>query len=115
MIKKEIMWFGDKCILACDGKCEKAFGINNRPYRKLSKDSDDYEFMSDSEVGVAPDDPGTYEGGCGKTPKSLNKWCARECERSKIFEIGEELSLPDFSIPLKNKQWIIPISITYLA
>ena len=31
MIKKEIIYFGQKSILGCDNKCHKAWGLNNRP------------------------------------------------------------------------------------
>jgi hypothetical protein len=100
MIEKEINWFGRKCILACDAQCQKAWGINRRPKRCLSDDPDDYAFLADAELGTAPVDPGTYEGEHAK-PRSdgerLNKWCARECERSRIVERGETIRLPDFA------------------
>ena len=102
MLQKEITWFGEKCILACDGKCHKAWGINSRPTRQLSENEDDYEFLSDNELGEAPENPGTYEGGYGKNPKSLNKWCARECERSEIVDDGESIILKNFDKPVKN-------------
>lgn len=104
MLQKEIKWFRDQCILACDGKCHKAWGINNRPKRQLSEDEDDYEYLSDNELGEAPENPGTYEGGQGKNPESLNKWCARECERSKIFDMNEQIALKNFENPVKNIQ-----------
>ena len=104
MLQKEIKLFRDQCILACDGKCHKAWGINNRPKRQLSEDEDDYEYLSDNELGEAPENPGTYEGGQGKNPKSLNKWCARECERSKIFDMDEQIALKNFENPVKNIQ-----------
>ena len=85
-MEKEIIYFGVKTTVSCDGKCEKAWGRNSRPYG--IEDSP----LSDEEIEWnAPADPGTYEGGDGK-PKSNrefpNKWCVRECERSvlKKFE-----------------------------
>lgn len=106
MIKKEIIYFGNKTILACDGRCKKAWGINNRPREQLNEDNiDDYCFLSDDELGVAPEDPGIYEGGYAK-PKNeeerLNKWCARECERSYLGCIDQPIELPDFSKRLYN-------------
>lgn len=89
MLTKQITWFGRKCTLACDGKCNKAWGINSRP-------SKNNKFLPDNELGEAPDNPGTFEGGQGKKPGSLNKWCARECERSDIFEEGEKIILRNF-------------------
>ena len=54
-----------------------------------------------------PVDPGTYEGEHGK-PRTkearLNKWCARECERSVIVDPGIPIELHDFSQRQYNKQ-----------
>jgi len=120
MIKKDIIYFGGDCVLFCDGKCEKAWGINGRRKINLSDcdedseeyDGDNYEYYTDDEEGTAPKDPGTYEGGCGKPWREsdkLNKWCCRECERSKMIskrEVDEdtdfEALLPDFSTRIKN-------------
>lgn len=71
--------------MACDARCDKAWGINNRPKRRLSNNEDDYVWVGDDQLGTAPADPGTYEGDEPKprTPEErLNKWCFRECERS---------------------------------
>ena len=114
MLEKGIIWFDRPCRLVCDGRCDKAWGITSRPSvffdgaeiaaKEEASDPDDYAFLADSELGIAPDDPGTYEGGHGKpsaTPLTdatrMNKWCARECERSKIIEAGEAIRVPDFS------------------
>lgn len=91
--------------LVCDGRCTKAWGINARPRVQVSDLEDDILYLADAELGVAPDDPGTYEGGCAKpcTPSSrLNKWCARECERSRIVQTGEDIVLSDFTVRLRN-------------
>lgn len=99
MISKVIMYFGRQAVLACDARCDKAWGINARPRVQLSDDPNDYAFRADHELGTAPVDPGTYEGGHAKPAspeRRLNKWCARECERS-ILE-----SLPNFSAPRPN-------------
>lgn len=120
MLKKEIVYFGQKTTVICDGRCDKAWGINSRPQlfymesgeppRKLKADEepldyDDNIFVGDDELGTAPADPGTYEGGHGKpsaTPlddsSSLNKWCVRECERSAI----DAKTPPDLLHPLPN-------------
>lgn len=73
---KEIVFFGKKVTLQCDGNCNKAWGKHTRPNK------------SDAEIGDAPIDPKTYEGWDAKPLKGedMNKWCARECERSKIIE-----------------------------
>lgn len=105
MIAKNIQYFGRECVLACDAGCNKAFGINSRPREQLSDNEDDYAFLADSEVGVAPQDPGTYEGGYGKPMGQhdrLNKWCARECERSVRADKGEDVKLKDFSQRVYN-------------
>lgn len=101
MLTKEIRFFGQRAILACDGKCEKAWGLNNRPREQLNvEDEDDFAWLADGELGIAPADPGTYEGGHGKpTPdmKLESKWCARECERGQLFRPHEPIELRDFS------------------
>lgn len=121
MIAKAIVMYGKPCILCCDGKCGKAWGINNRPLIYLGdpdlkvygegftdhrmpdiglENEDDYVHLADGELGTAPDDPGTYEGGEAKPTSSderLNKWCVRECERRVIVDDNEEFELPDYS------------------
>jgi len=111
MIKKEIIYFGCECILFCDGKCEKAWGLNTRPRVQLS-DEDDFEWMSDGELGEAPVEPCSYEGGHAKPvtdDEKLNKWCCRECERSEMIDKSEveddtdfEALCRDFSVRRKN-------------
>lgn len=92
MPEKLITYVGQRAKVCCDGKCEKAWGINNRPRVQLSDDEDDYAFLSDNELGTAPKNPGTYEGGVPK-PRSVvhfpNKWCVRECERCSMSKPGE--------------------------
>ena len=108
MIGKLITWFGRPAFVMCDAKCDKAWGINNRPKEQLSAAIDDYAYLADHELGVAPIDPGTYEGGCAKPTKPeerLNKWCVRECERSDLGgyrEEGQIVQLADFSKRIYN-------------
>ena len=102
---KAITYFGQPRILACDGQCNKAWGINGRPRVQLSDDPDDYEWLTDDELGEAPVNPGTFEGRDGKPvrPKEqLNKWCARECERSVLCHPDIPIELPNFSERLRN-------------
>lgn len=113
MIAKAILFFGSPCVLACDAKCHKAWGIQNRervlmagdPYedgiseKEMFSRENDWAYLADHELGKAPDDPGTYEGDCAKPTspdERLNKWCARECERSTMVDVGEVIELPDF-------------------
>lgn len=109
MMEKEIIYCGQKRKIACDGKCEKAWGINCRPRVQLDeKNEDDYAYLSDIELGVAPVDPGTYEGGHSKPVSEedkMNKWCCRECERcciSKPNELDKLIKLKDFSNRIYN-------------
>jgi len=52
---------------------------------------------------MAPIDPGTYEGGWKKPEdKQMNKWCARECERSSMFYDDKAIILPNFSKRIYN-------------
>lgn len=109
MIEKKIVYCGQKAKIACDGKCEKAWGINSRPIVQLDEDNeDDYAYLSDDELGLAPINPGTYEGGHAKPVKyydRMNKWCCRECERcsmSKPNEFDKPIVLKDFSKRVYN-------------
>lgn len=105
---KQILWFDRQVTLACDGKCGKAWGLNNRPKVEFDPDEpDDVAWLVDSELGDAPTQPGTWEGGHGKPsgPHEMNKWCARECERSGIFEAGEPVALTDYSARHYNQPW----------
>lgn len=110
-----VTFFGEKVKVGCDGNCRKAWGISSRPKVQLSDDSDDaaddYAFLNDNELGDAPADPGTYEGGYGKPDSSAqfpNKWCVRECERSRMSkpdQLDSPLPLPDFSKRQYNMHW----------
>lgn len=110
MICKLMLFFGESHILACDARCDLAWGIQQRPRVQLSADPDDYAFLADAAVTwPAPVDPGTYEGTDGKPVDlecRLNRWCARECERSARvpIEMGNliQLTLPDFSEDVRN-------------
>ena len=53
-------------VVACDGICQKAWGVSQRPNHQLSDDIDDVVFLADEEFPIAPIDPGTYEGGYAK-------------------------------------------------
>ena len=106
-----VIYFGNPMKVACDRQCNKAWGINGRPSVRLSDDEDDIAWLADGELGEAPIDPGTYEGGMAKplSPDEFpNKWCVRECERCAKSKPGEHLQpleLPDFSRRYYNQPW----------
>lgn len=105
MHAKGIIWFGQKCQLVCDGKCNKAWGINNRPTLQLDPQSvDDFVWLADDELPNAPAGLNTFEGGFTKpaSPDYKNKWCARECERSAVIQPGDRRML-DFSKRIYNQ------------
>lgn len=103
-----ITYCGQRARVACDGNCKKAWGMNNRPKQQLSSDEDDYAYLADGELGEAPDDPGTYEGGEAKPEGAWQfptKWCVRECERSEMsapLQFDKPLVLRDFSKRVQN-------------
>jgi len=113
VLKTRITYFGQKCLAVCDRQCLKAWGTHGRSDKGtdgdglptilyFGRDEDDFDdtvMLADSEVGIAPQDPGTYEGDEGKPefPTYHNKWCVRECERSNIIEPGQRITYPDFS------------------
>lgn len=87
----------------CDGQCSKAWGLNARPVAEFDTDGNPVEYFADQELGDAPVDPGTYEGGIGKpqSPEQFpTKWCVRECERcnkSDPFRFMDSLPIIDWS------------------
>lgn len=106
LLVTDIIFFGRSVKLVCDGKCNKAWGIHNRP-RIQYEEEDDFAWKSDKEIpSWAPVDPKTYEGGHAKpTDKKHNKWCTRECERSKIIDKEGEVYDKDFSKRRYNQPW----------
>lgn len=103
MAEAMILYFGQQAKVCCDLNCGKAWGINSRPKVQLSDNPDDYAFLADVELGEAPSDPGTYEGGHAKpaSPSEFpNKWCVRECERCEMSSPGE---------------WMLPLGIRSFA
>lgn len=106
-MEKQILYSGKTVTVGCDEKCDKAWGLNGRPKMQLSDEEDDYAFLSDDELGVAPENPGTSEGGECKPVNQTeipNKWCVRQCERCVFAENGK-LNLPDFSKRIYNQPW----------
>lgn len=105
-----IIFFGRRARVICDRNCAKAWGINNRPRVNFDpNEPDDYAFLADDELGEAPGDPGTYEGGHGKplSPDEFpNKWCVRECERSVMGSSGSPITLPTFAERSYNMPWL---------
>jgi hypothetical protein len=90
MICKQIQMHGMQVTLVCDGRCDKAFGIADRPTRELGYDEDDFVYLTDDELGTAPapDAIESREGGNTKPSaepiqdgERMNRWCARQCER----------------------------------
>jgi len=103
-----VRFCGQPVVITCDMKCHLAWGINSRPKMQLSAvDEDDYYLLADGEMlEPAPVDPGSYEYTDSKpreVPEEHNRWCARKCERSKIIDEGEPLTLRDFSRRNYNK------------
>lgn len=100
-----ITYCGQAMKVACDERCDKAWGRNNRPRVEFDREEpDDYALLADGELGEAPVDPGTYEGNDAKPVDKVgipNRWCVRECERCACSRPGKShlpLALPDFSV-----------------
>ena len=113
VLTRRITYCGQPATIACDGLCEKAWGLQNRPrlyFARPDEDPDDYAWLTDAETPQAPADPGTYEGGEAKPTtreeRLVSKWCARECERCVMTPAGSPdavLKLRDFSKRRANK------------
>ena len=109
MITKRITYFGQPATHACDGRCDKAWGRQNRP---RVGPPNDWAYRADYELGSPPTDPDAYgfEGGDSKPVNvtgtdDVNKWCVRECERAWLSAPGMPDSppeLPDFTTRLYN-------------
>lgn len=104
-----IVYFGRQRELRCDGRCDKAWGINGRPRVLLSERDDDSVYLPDRLLGTAPGPGETVclsEGGHLK-PSNVPfegdilypKWCVRECERSAIDEDPPDLEHPTPNMP----------------
>lgn len=106
-IVSKVYAFKQEIVLACDGKCEKAWGINERPVLNLDpNDENDIAWLSDLELGPAPTNPCTCEGGVFKPLQPIhNKWCFSECERSVscLLKDFPNLQLPNFSQRVYNQ------------
>ncbi len=104
LIIKRITYFGKDTLLICDGDCHHAYGCNGGRFRGNDEGHTD-EYMS-ANFGKSPKDPGTYEGVERKGKpinRRMNKWCARECERSTIVDLNSgqvEVDLPRFKVSL---------------
>lgn len=84
--------YGKPMLIWCDEKCNKAWGVVCRPKKQLSEIDDDIFFIGDKDLPDAPEDPGTYEGGCAKPRNDAqkhNKWCFRQCERCESQESSD--------------------------
>lgn len=114
MLRTEIETSRGPVLYVCDSRCEKAWGVNGRSHDATSSinfdGEDDVVYLADDEVGDAPRDPGTYEGGNGKPmhPSAHNKWCMRECERCDRIAAGEPILVRDYSVRHYNQPWLHP-------
>jgi hypothetical protein len=76
VLSKRILYFGKSRELVCDGQCDQVWGKS----------------WQGPKNPPAPEDPGTSEGFDSKpvlAAERLNRWCARECERSEIVDLEE--------------------------
>ncbi len=109
MPQKSVRFFGKPVVLVCDGNCAKAWGLNGgRPKHFFSDNPDDYVYLPDSQVGVAPS-PETWEGSDTRPSDTtvtegsqMNKWCARACERCNMIDEGQEIRVKDMENPEPN-------------
>lgn len=96
-MEKLVQFCGQPMRVACDERCTKAWGIQNRPRDAAGN------FLPDDDLGFAPSNPGTYEDADGKPGPGdtiPNKWCVRQCERCYESAMGQSALppiLPDFS------------------
>ena len=105
-MEKEITYYGAPAKVGCDEKCNKAWGINNRP--RVYLDISETQIFGLEGTSIYPDieddiNVDNYENDDAKpTCKSEmgNRWCVRECERCQMSEYGkhnEPLKIKDFN------------------
>jgi hypothetical protein len=113
-------------MLVCDGRCDKAWGMKYRPsVKRLKKPTKlyHYDWLSDNELGIAPEDCSItiFEIKDFHKPKNSgseiihNDWCRRGgCERPSIVTLfersqGKKIRLPDFRrrIPVLSNPTVV--------
>lgn len=101
----EIPYTDNDTWISCDGKCDKAFGLAERPISENSLAEGDFEWLADDEVGDAPEVSCHTIDGENK-PQLItelhNKWCIVHCERSILMTLGQEATLPNFDKRVPN-------------
>lgn len=108
-ITAPFMTFGNVSILACDGKCKNARGLQRRPKMLLDATNPaDFALLSDAELAVfealGRETPRDVDQ--PKRPCEMNEWCLWKCERSSTFLAGQELVLKDFRKRQYNMPWL---------
>jgi hypothetical protein len=67
LLTASILYSGKRCLAVCDRKFNKGWGFNaDRPQWRDPPEPDDVIWFADGEAGIAPANPGSYEGGQGK-------------------------------------------------
>jgi hypothetical protein len=112
---------GVRVRFVCDRKCNKAWGMNQRAKRPIEADEhciqrvvvgryhaeDFWVMLPDTELGEAPEKPGTHEYTDTKPlppVDSHNRWCVRECERCETYDPNEPMYIHNFDQPIPNVQ-----------
>ena len=102
-MEKVIIYLGEEEKIGCDEKCNKAWGIQNRPSVICSNDEDDYAYLPDHELENARECDEAKPVNKQNIP---NKWCVRECERcTSSTNINDALKLNDFARLFYNQPW----------
>lgn len=95
MITARWTYFDHPLTAACDERCDKAWGMMDRPH--VVPDDHESPYVADDDLGDAPTVVGSWEGRHTKpaTPEDrLNKWCVRACERCWWSPLGEPDATP---------------------
>jgi hypothetical protein len=112
LLARPILFCDDWAIITCDGRCDKAWGMQNRPKRMLSADPDDYVYLADDDpmIGQTPNSSELGSEGDEEKPSDsalqakysylMNRWCARACERATMLT---DVVVCDMANPRPNK------------
>lgn len=95
-------------LYACDGNCDLAWGIFDRPTKKLSDNPDDVFYIGDEELmfKIAPDSNIIVDGEEQIHSSFLiahNKWCIKQCERLVYAESDDRLGPGDVEDILRKR------------
>ena len=100
-----------RMLAACDSRCDYAHGIAGRERVRLSKNENDWAYVSDDDAGPAAENYAARDFEKPRDGKPHTKHCVQICERSCLFSqdaLGADWD-PVFEADLKNDDAIVVV------